>query len=81
MFSVNDQGFQRNDTVVEALPPTVLPSTHWNLNQVKQSMLASSSSSPEAGSAVSSAGVFGKRPLPTWQPAQVKRGELWWVPQ
>ena len=37
--SVNDQGLQRNSTVVEALPPTVLPSTHWNLNQVKQSLL------------------------------------------
>lgn len=37
--AMNDQGLQRNDTVVEALPATVLPSTHWNLNQVKQSML------------------------------------------
>jgi hypothetical protein len=37
--SVNDQGLQRNDAVVEALPSTLLPSTHWNLNQVKQSML------------------------------------------
>lgn len=37
--SMNDQGFQRNAAVVEALPPTVLPSTHWNLSQVRQSML------------------------------------------
>ena len=37
--SVNDQGLQRNSPMVEALPPTVLPSTHWNLDQVKQSTL------------------------------------------
>ena len=37
--SVNDQGMKRNDTVVEALPANVLPLTHWNLNQVKQSIL------------------------------------------
>ncbi|MEK7688592.1 MAG: DUF6134 family protein [Pseudomonadota bacterium] len=37
--AMNDQGLQRNDTVVETLPATMLPSTHWNLNQVKQSIL------------------------------------------
>lgn len=36
---VNDQGLQRNDAAVEAMSPTVMPSTHWNLNQVKQSIL------------------------------------------
>ena len=37
--SANDQGFQRNGTAVETLPSTLLPSTHWNLDQVKQSTL------------------------------------------
>ncbi len=37
--AMNDQGLQRNGTVVEALPANMLPSTHWNLNQVKQSTL------------------------------------------
>ena len=36
---MNDQGLQRGNAPVEALPPTVMPSTHWNLNQVKQSIL------------------------------------------
>jgi hypothetical protein len=37
--SVNDQGLKQNDTVRETLPAGVMPSTHWNLNQVKQSIL------------------------------------------
>lgn len=37
--ATNDQGLQRNGTVVETLPATILPSTHWNLKQVKQSTL------------------------------------------
>lgn len=37
--AMNDQGLSRNGTVVETLPATMLPSTHWNLNQVKQSTL------------------------------------------
>ena len=37
--SVNDQGLKQNDTVRETLPAGVLPSTHWNLDQVKQSIL------------------------------------------
>jgi len=37
--SVNDQGLKPSETVRETLPGSVLPSTHWNLNQVKQSVL------------------------------------------
>ena len=37
--AMNDQGLKRDNGAVEALPPTVMPSTHWNLNQVKQSIL------------------------------------------
>jgi len=37
--AVNDQGLKQNETVRETLPAGVLPSTHWNLNQVKQSVL------------------------------------------
>ena len=37
--SANDQGLRQNETVRETLPAGVLPSTHWNLNQVKQSVL------------------------------------------
>lgn len=37
--AMNDQGLKRDNAAVEALPPTVMPSTHWNLNQVKQSIL------------------------------------------
>jgi hypothetical protein len=37
--AANDQGLKRETPVVEALPATVLPSTHWNLDQVKQSIL------------------------------------------
>ena len=37
--AMNDQGLQRSGPVAENLPATMLPSTHWNLNQVKQSTL------------------------------------------
>jgi hypothetical protein len=37
--SVNDQGLKPSETVRETLPAGVLPSTHWNLSQVKQSVL------------------------------------------
>ena len=37
--SAIEQGLKRNDTVRETLPAGVLPSTYWNLNQVKQSIL------------------------------------------
>jgi hypothetical protein len=36
---VNDQGLQKPETVRETLPASVMPSTHWNVNQVKQSSL------------------------------------------
>jgi len=37
--AANDQGLKREETVRETLPAGVMPSTHWNLNQVKQSIL------------------------------------------
>ncbi|MDI1287531.1 MAG: DUF6134 family protein [Reyranella sp.] len=37
--AMNDQGLQRNNSVAETLPATMMPSTHWNQNQVKQSTL------------------------------------------
>ena len=36
---LNDQGLQKPETVRETLPASMLPSTHWNMNQVKQSSL------------------------------------------
>ncbi len=36
---LNDQGLQKPETVRETLPASVMPSTHWNVNQVKQSSL------------------------------------------
>ena len=35
----NDQGLQKPEPVRETLPASVMPSTHWNINQVKQSSL------------------------------------------
>jgi len=35
----NDQGLQKPEPVRETLPANLLPSTHWNVNQVRQSSL------------------------------------------
>lgn len=35
----NDQGLQKPEPIRETLPASVMPSTHWNINQVKQSSL------------------------------------------
>ena len=41
-MSANDVGFQQGSTKQETLPSNTVPSTHWNLNQVKQSAMLNS---------------------------------------
>ena len=42
-LSANDVGFQQGTTAKqETLPASTIPSTHWNLNQVKQSAMLNS---------------------------------------
>lgn len=41
-MSANDVGFQQGSTKQETLPASTVPSTHWNLNQVKQSAMLNS---------------------------------------
>lgn len=41
-LSANDVGFQQGGARQETLPAGTLPSTHWNLNQVKQSAMLNS---------------------------------------
>jgi hypothetical protein len=41
-LSANDIGFQQGAARQETLPPGLMPSTHWNLNQVKQSAILNS---------------------------------------
>jgi hypothetical protein len=39
---VNDQGLQRGGPIRETLPSGILPSTHWNMKQTRQSHLLNS---------------------------------------
>ena len=39
---VNDQGLQRGGPIRETLPSGILPSTHWNMKQTRQSQLLNS---------------------------------------
>jgi len=41
-LTASDIGFQQGAPRQETLPPGVMPSTHWNLNQVKQSAILNS---------------------------------------
>jgi len=41
-MSANDVGFQQGSVQQETLPASTMPSTHWNLNQVKQSAMLNS---------------------------------------
>lgn len=41
-LTANDVGFQQGRARQETLPPGTIPSTHWNLNQVKQSAILNS---------------------------------------
>ncbi|WP_422035400.1 DUF6134 family protein [Reyranella sp.] len=41
-LTANDVGFQQGGAKQETLPAGTLPSTHWNLNQVKQSAMLNS---------------------------------------
>ena len=53
---VNDQGLQRGGPIRETLPSGILPSTHWNMNQVKQSRLLNSQKGTEERIAVARVG-------------------------
>ena len=41
-LTASDVGFQQGTPNQATLPPTTLPSTHWNLSQVKQSAMLNS---------------------------------------
>ena len=43
-----DRGLQRDDAVRTTLPPQLLPSTHWNVRQVRQSALVNTQTGTEA---------------------------------
>lgn len=57
-----DRGLQRDDTVRTTLPPQLLPSTHWNVRQVRQSALVNSQTGTEARVQVS---VLGRETIRT----------------
>ena len=57
-----DRGLQRDDTVRTTLPPQLLPSTNWNVRQVRQSALVNSQTGTEARVQVS---VLGRETIRT----------------
>ncbi len=54
--AVGDQGNQRVAPIRETLPSGILPSTHWNMNQLKQSRLLNSQKGTEERIAVARVG-------------------------
>ena len=58
-----DRGFQRDGAVVRTtLPPQLLPSTHWNVRQIRQSALVNTQTGTEARIQVS---VLGRETIRT----------------
>ena len=43
-----DRGFQLDGAVLTTLPPQLLPSTHWNVRQIRQSALVNTQTGTEA---------------------------------
>jgi hypothetical protein len=57
-----DQGLPRDDVVRTTLPPQLLPSTHWNVRQIRQSALLNTQTGAEARIQVS---VLGRETIRT----------------
>jgi hypothetical protein len=57
-----DRGLQRDDAVLTTLPPQLLPSTHWNVRQVRQAALVNTQTGAEARVQVS---VLGRETIRT----------------
>ena len=57
-----DRGVQRDDAVRTTLPPQLLPSTHWNVRQVRQAALVNTQTGSEARVQVS---VLGRETIRT----------------
>ncbi len=60
--STFDRGIQRDGTVPTTLPPQLLPSTHWNSRQVRQSALVNTQTGTQACVRVS---VLGRETIRT----------------
>lgn len=57
-----DRGVKRDDAVRTTLPPQLLPSTHWNVRQVRQAALVNTQTGSEARVQVS---VLGRETIKT----------------
>jgi Family of unknown function (DUF6134) len=57
-----DRGLQRDDAARATLPPQLLPSTHWNVRQVRQAALVNTQTGAEARVQVS---VLGRETIRT----------------
>ena len=51
-----ERGLQRDDAIRTTLPPQLLPSTHWNVRQVRQAALVNTQTGTEARVQVSALG-------------------------